>query len=99
MSDVKTLTYDDMLNDLNSIQLNKSDVLFEVFADNVKTSTREDDLQLDELNSKLEKYTLFKSNLNDLSSLSNLNDEFDSLDKRLNSLQHFIDVSKKFFHQ
>ena len=107
---VKTVSYEDMLKDLNSIPINKSDILFEIFSTKSSQETNDDDNvpDVNELNSKLEKYILFKTNQmasesfdkpNDTSSLDRLNDEFDSLEKRLNSLQHFVDVSKKFFNQ
>ena len=107
---LKSVSYEDMLNDLNSIPINKNDVLFEKFLpshEETALNETENDKDVADLNSKLEKYIIFKSNqiadrtLNsdDVSSINRLNDEFDSLEKRLNSLQHFVDVSKKFFNQ
>jgi hypothetical protein len=111
-SALKPVTYEEMLNDLNSIQINKSDVLFEKFSTlrNQETSTNEAENEKDliELNSKLEKYILFKPlnqmtnepfKSDDESSLNRLSNEIDSLEKRLSSFQHFVDVSKKFFNQ
>lgn len=106
MSNLKSISYESMLTDLNSIPLNATDFLFEVFSSS-QHSQKQDNVstELNELNAKLEKYILFKSNSidtlksDDISSLNNLNNEFESLETRLNSLQHFIDVSKKFFNQ
>ncbi len=98
------ISFDKMLDDLNSIPINKNDILFEVFSSDIKTNTMNSDdnnttNELNELNIKLEKYVLFKNDTKNLDSLNCLNNEFESLEKRLNSLQHFIDVSKKFFNQ
>lgn len=95
------LTYDKMIEDLSCIPINENDVLFRTFGneDSQNDATSQSDLY-----ERLEKFILFKSNLelenenlkSDFS-LGNLNVEFESFEARLASLQHFIDISKKFF--
>jgi len=88
-----------MIEDLSSIPINELDILFEKFSDENLNEKSGNDLY-----ERLEKFTLFKSNLElenqSLKSdfkLSDLNGEFEELDKRLGSLQNFIEISKKFF--
>ena len=91
------LTYAEMIEDLGSIPINETDVLFEKFGDEAGAAS-------DELSERLEGLILFKANL-ELESeglksgfrLADLSDEFEALDKRLGSLQNFIEISKKFF--
>lgn len=99
------LTYEKINEDLTSIPINETDVLFEEFAE---ASESEDEIEagagLDKVYERLEKFILFKSNLelenqqlkSDLS-LNGLSPEFEVLESRVRSLQHFIDISKKFF--
>jgi hypothetical protein len=90
------LTFDQLLSDLNKIPLNDSDVLFSLSRDLEQESS--------ELIEKLEKLVLFKTNIelennNQVSSefsVDCLNQNIDTLDKQLNSLQNFVDISKKF---
>lgn len=95
------LTYEKMIEDLSCIPINENDVLFSAFGNenNSSESTAQNDLY-----ERLEKFILFKSNLqleNDNLksdfSLGDLNTEFESFENRLQALQHFIDISKKFF--
>jgi hypothetical protein len=102
------LTYEKMNEDIGSIPINESDILFDVFASpdtNGKSSHLANNKSADDYSyDNIEKLILFKTNV-DLEnqnlksdfSLNNMTDEFESLENRLASLQHFIDVSKKFF--
>lgn len=99
------LTYEKINEDLRSIPINETDVLFGEFAE---ASDSEDEIQAgtgpDKVYERLEKFILFKSNLelenqqlkSDFS-LNGLSSEFELLESRVGSLQHFIDISKKFF--
>ena len=99
------LTYDKVSEDLTSIPINQSDVLFEEFSgDSSEANEVEADSASAQLYNRLEKFILFKTNLELESqqiksdfSLGSLNSEFEALENRLGSLQHFIDISKKFF--
>ena len=91
------LTYEQIVEDLSSIPINQSDVLFNLY------KTENDKNTTDDYYPKLEKLLLFKANLEQENekivselSLDNLNQEIETIDKRLNSLQHFIDISEKF---
>ena len=97
------ITYEKMTEDLSNIPINESDVLFETFNDleeNESSSSKYENT----IYERLEKFILFKSNLelenqnlkSDFS-INNLNEKFQSISDRLESIQHFIDVSKKFF--
>lgn len=97
------LTYSKLIEDLSSIPINEQDVLFEKFEDS-DSEADETSISDDQLYERLKNYILFKSNLkletSDLKSdfsLNKLNEDFQSLDTRLVSLQHFIDISKKFY--
>ena len=99
------LTYEKVSEDLASIPINQSDVLFEEFSgDSSEANEVEADSASAQLYNRLEKFILFKTNLELESqqiksdfSLGSLNSEFEALENRLGSLQHFIDISKKFF--
>ena len=87
------LTHEQIVSDLSEIPLNQNDVLF----------GEESDQLDDRLYSKLEKLVIFKSNLDLESDKMNsefspeaLNKDLEGLDRHLNSLQHFIEISKKF---
>lgn len=95
------LRYEQILDDLNSISVNQTDVLFNLEDANKQVDT--DNSNNSESNySKLEKLLLFKANLEadnentNKDSLSSLKKEIESVDKRLSSLQHFIEISEKF---
>jgi len=93
------LTYEEIIDDLCSIPINKSDVLFDRMNEN-KQNTHEDA----ELYEKIEKYILFKSNLEqeaehgeeENSLTGKLENEFDKIEEKLSKLQNFIDISEKF---
>ena len=99
----RLLTYTKMVEDLSSIPINETDILFEKFAGDSPDADI-NSTTADQLYERLKKFILFKSNLalenQDLKSdfsLNNLGCEFEELENRLGSLQHFIDISKKFF--
>ena len=99
---LESLNYEKMIEDLSSIPINESDALFEAFTTQDRSET--DTIKTHDIYDSLERFIIFKSNMelenHDLKSdfsLHGLNDEFESLEKRLGALQHFIDVSKKFF--
>lgn len=100
------LTYEEIVSDLSLIPINEDDVLFE----DIDETVLRKNLSSGELSDKLEKLYLFRMNIesnslnqtddkskqNDLFVLNNLNEDVRTLESRLNSLQHFIDISKKF---
>ncbi len=95
------LTYEKIVEDLSSIPINQSDVLFNLYE--TPSDTKHEKNTADDYYAKLQKLLLFKANLEQENekiiselSLDNLNQEIETIDKRLNSLQHFIDISEKF---
>ena len=93
------LTYEQMIEDLSSIPINENDIVFKEFSENSDFEAT----ITDELYKRFEKFILFKENLELMNqnlksdfSLNNLSEEFESLEKRLGSLQQFIDLSRKF---
>ncbi len=92
------LTYEEIINDLYSVPINKSDVLFE------RVNETNSNSQDDELYKQIEKFILFKSNLekevedeDEKNTLTgNFEREFDEIEEKLNKLQDFIDISEKF---
>jgi hypothetical protein len=95
------LSYQQIVEDLSSIPINQNDVLFNLYDSTSNTKIEKD--TADDYSAKLEKLLLFKANLEQENqkivselSLDNLNQEIETIDNRLNSLQHFIDISEKF---
>ena len=94
-----------MVEDLVSVAGNQSDPLFELFQTDLDKNGKLRDLENNEIYEKLEKLFIFKSELkqknidNEKSSFSmhGLSEDIESLETRVNSLQNFIDISKKFF--
>ena len=92
------LTYEEIISDLYSVPINKSDVLFE------RVNEPKSNSQDDELYKRIEKFILFKSNLEQEveyedqknTITGNFEKEFDEIEEKLNKLQNFIDISEKF---
>lgn len=87
------LTYEQIVSDLSSVPINQADPLF--------NTTHElpvsDEIEYD----KLEKLIVFKSTLENEKTESDVSLErstrdLDFLDKRIDTLQNFVDISKKF---
>lgn len=92
------LTYEEIISDLYSVPINKSDVLFE------RVKEPKSNGQDDELYKRIENFILFKSNLEQeveyedqkKTLTGNFEKEFDDIEEKLNKLQNFIDISEKF---
>lgn len=93
------LSLDEIISDLSSIALNQQDVLFEDLS-----GVKEEEEERDEdalLYDKLEKLVLLRAvdqgnSAQKFVKAREINQELESLEKRVESLQHFINLSKKF---
>lgn len=93
-------TCEEIEADLSLIEINERDVLFE----RQSSSTNEINNSNKELEYKrLEKYILFKLNLESDNqkedsnlSIESVSKDLDFIDKHIHSLKNFIDISKKF---
>ena len=93
------LSLDEIISDLSSIALNQQDVLFEDLSGvKEKEEERDEDALLYD---KLEKLVLLRAvdqgnSAQKYVKAREINQELESLEKRVESLQHFINLSKKF---
>ncbi|CAF0881811.1 unnamed protein product [Brachionus calyciflorus] len=103
LKEAPKLTYEQIVSDLASIPLNENDVLFD---SKINFALENKDSKLSEneqFNKRLENLVIFKTNLefeNDKLgselSLDSVNKDLDNLESHINSLQHFIEISRKF---
>ena len=96
------LSLEQIISDLSSIALNQHDVLFEKQSgDEEREREREDEDEDAVLYGKLEKLVLLRavdqgSSAQKYVEAREINQELESLEKRVESLQHFINLSRKF---
>jgi hypothetical protein len=87
------LSYDNIINDLNSIPINETDILFEIFGNDESGDVMYNDLaKIVKLKMNLEK----QSEEAEATKNENIfSKELVNVENKLKSLQSFVDISKK----